>query len=210
MTHTGPMTRITTGAVAPRAERRASLGLPDVLTTLVVVTLGGGLGAVGGWLWWTWWAPAKEGEIYRTSAGPTWYPDPLGPGIAQVFDATAQYVVVGTGLGLLLGAAVGWAARNRALAGLVGVLVGSGLAAYVASRVGLSFSPPDPQALVAQHQVGDRLPAQMTMDGWTPYLAWPVGALLGFVAALLSVSSVREVRRRETDTSAWLEARPRS
>ena len=52
---------------------------------------------------------------------------------------------------------------------------------------GTSFSPPDPATLVASHKVGDALPGYLHVTGWTPYLIWPVGALLGYFVVMVSI-----------------------
>ena len=162
----------------------------DLAGALVVPpVLGALLGLAGGWLWWTWWGPAPRGRIYDTSAGPHWYPDPFDPGITSDFSGTAIYVVVGFGLALLLGIVAAWLARRVAVPGLVALLVGAGVATVLMYLVGQSFSPPDPASLIASRKVGTVLPGHLHVSGWTPYLAWPVGALLGYLVVLLSLTS---------------------
>ncbi|GAA1523324.1 hypothetical protein [Nocardioides humi] len=150
------------------------------------VVLGALLGAAGGWLWWTWWSPAPDGKIFDTPAGPTWYPSPFDQGITSDFGGTATYVVVAFGLAALLGLVGGWVARHHAVPGVLAVLVGTGLAAAAMTWVGESFSAPDPATLVASHQVGDVLPGHLHVAGWTPYLAWPVGAMLAYLVLMVS------------------------
>ncbi len=151
--------------------------------------LGALLGALGGWLWWTWWSPAPDGRIYDTPTGPAWYPDPFDPGITGDFGGTATFVVTGFALALVLGLVGAWLAREQAVPGLVAVLLGAGVAVGAMVLVGAAFSPADPATLVADHAVGDRLPGSMQVTGWTPYLAWPVGALAGYLVLLLSLPS---------------------
>ena len=155
---------------------------------LVAPVLGALLGAAGGWLWWAWWGPAPKGRIYDTVAGKAWYPDPFDPGITRDFSGTATYVVIAFGLALLLGLVGGWLARDRAVAGLVCVLVGAGLGVLVMTLLGESFSPADPATLLAGHKVGDTLPGPLAVSGWTPYLAWPVGAMLAYLVLMLSLN----------------------
>lgn len=163
--------------------------LRDGIGALVVApVLGALLGAAGGWLWWTWWGPAPQGKIYDTAAGKAWYPDPFDPGITREFGGTATYVVVAFGLALLLGLVGGWLARNQAVAGIIAVLVGAGLGVLVMTVVGEQLSPPDPATLLASHQVDDVLPGHLAVAGWTPYLAWPVGAMLAYLVLMLSLN----------------------
>ncbi|MDQ6524115.1 hypothetical protein RB608_10915 [Nocardioides sp. LHD-245] len=154
---------------------------------VVPVVLGALLGAAGGWLWWTWWGPATPGKIYDTPVGKAWYPEPFDPGIARDFSGTATYVVVGFALAVLLGLVGGWIARHHAVAGVVAVLAGAGLGALAMTLLGESFSPPDPATLVATHQAGDKLPGYLHVAGWTPYLVWPVGAMLAYLVLMVSL-----------------------
>jgi hypothetical protein len=177
-------------------------GLTGVL--VVPPLLGALLGAVGGWLWWAWWGPAPQGKIYDTVAGKAWYPDPFDPGITRDFSGTATYVVVAFGLALLLGLVGGWLARNKAVAGIIAVLVGAGLGVLVMTLLGESFSPPDPATLLAGHKVGDTLPGHLAVSSWTPYLAWPVGAMLAYLVLMLSFnpSTTGESVRPEQPSAA--------
>lgn len=162
----------------------------DVVRAIVVpVVLGGVLGAAGGWLWWVWWGPAPDGKVYDTAAGPHWYPDPFDPGITRDFSGTADYVVIAFGLALLLGIIGGWLARDRAVAGLAGVGVASVVAGVLMTVIGLAQSPSDPQAKVDEVKIGTELPGHLEVTGWTPYLAWPVGVLLGYLVVMLALNS---------------------
>ncbi|WP_162260296.1 hypothetical protein [Nocardioides sp. Root190] len=190
---------------------------PELRAVLVPLALGLALGAVGGWLWWTWWGPPPVGKVYETQAGPTWYPDPFDPGVTRDFTGTATFVVLGFGLALVLGLLGGWIARHRAVPGLAAVLLASVAAAALMTLIGLSQSPPDPQARADDVEIGTTLPGHLEVangrvdlptfveelfnddDGVleipTPYLTWPVGALLGHMILMLSVTS--EWRRPE-------------
>lgn len=181
------------------------------------------LGLLGGWLWWTWWAPATPGRIYDVpDKGPHWYPDPWDPGQTDAFGGTAQYIVIGLGLGLLLGLLAGLLAGRLALPVLAAVLLGSALAALAMVWLGTQLSPPDPQTLATAANVDEKVPGnlEVTMGrvsllGWddapvpTPYLAWPVGGLTGYLVVMLSAKSLGEVRARENDPTTWLEAAAR-
>lgn len=164
--------------------------LPEVLRVVVLpVLLGAALGVAGGWLWWVWWGPAPDGKVYDTPAGPTWYPDPFDPGITRDFSGTAVFVVVAFGLALVLGVVGGWFARDRAVAGLGSVSVAGVVAGVLMTLVGLLQSPADPQAKVNEVRIGTELPGHLEVTGWTPYLAWPVGVLLGYLVVMLALSS---------------------
>lgn len=59
------------------------------------------------------------------------------------------------------------------------------LAGVLAWRVGVAFGPPDP-ASVTGASVGDKLPQRLAIDAVTPFLIWPIFALLGLLIAVYS------------------------
>lgn len=59
------------------------------------------------------------------------------------------------------------------------------LAGVLAWRVGVAFGPPDP-ASVTGASVGDKLPQRLAVDAVTPFLIWPIFALLGLLIAVYS------------------------
>ena len=200
-------TEIATPAPAPAVDDRPrpSRGRDAVLAGAVLL-LGGAVGAVGGWLWYRWWGPPGEGEVYDTDRGRLWL-DPADQAMTSAFDATAQFVLVGAALGIVLGVVAALLGRTRPLVGLAAVCVASVLASVVAARVGFQLSPPDPQTLVDEVEIGTKLPAGLVLSGWTPYLSWPIGALTGFLAVMLLGVGLGEVRRQEADPSSWLQPR---
>jgi hypothetical protein len=175
----------------------------------VPLVLAAVLGALGGWLWWLWWAPAPPGEVYETADGPKWFPNPFDPGVTRDFAGTANYVVLGLGLAIVLGVVAAVVARNRAVPGLVAAGLASILAAVVMALVGASQSPPDPHEKADDVAVGTKLPGHLHVtngeiplpgsvaalvnddDGVvklpTPYLAWPLGATLGYLVVMLTL-----------------------
>lgn len=177
----------------------------------IPVVLGVALGAAGGWLWWTWWGPAPDGKVYDTAAGPHWYPDPFDPGITRDFSGTADFVVIAFGLALLLGVVGGWFARDRAVAGLAAVGAATVIGAALMTFIGTAQSPADPQAKVGEVKIGTELPGHLALaqaeldlpDGLadlfndddgvlhvtTPWLAWPMGGLLGYMVVMLALNA---------------------
>ncbi len=154
----------------------------------VVLAVAAGLGAVGGWVWWTWWSPGPDGRVFPLpDGGTTWIPQPAESGYSALFAATAQYAVLGVGLGVLVGLLSVVLCRRRELVGLLVAAAGSAVGAAVMLWVGTAQSPPDPESLLADAEVGDMLPGALEVTGWTPYLGWPVGALAAFVLVLLLV-----------------------
>lgn len=181
------------GPVAPEPApppplQRALLGWT------VLLAVAAGAGWIGGQLWWRWWGPGPDGVVYETQQGDlVWLPDPPELGFAELFSATGQYVVIGLGLGLLLGLLAGLVCRGRELPGLVVALGAAGLAAWLSYTVGTDLSPSDPQAMAADAGAGAELPGALAITGWTPYLGWPAGVLIGFIASVVLAPS-RSVR----------------
>jgi hypothetical protein len=62
------------------------------------------------------------------------------------------------------------------------VVVLTALAAVIAWRVGVELGPPPP-ASAGGLAVGDRVPAQLSVDGLAPFLVWPIFGLVGLIGA---------------------------
>jgi hypothetical protein len=60
------------------------------------------------------------------------------------------------------------------------VVIGTLAAAVIAWRLGITFGPAGPLAAV-HPAVGDKLPSKLAIDGFAPFLAWPIGGLAGVV-----------------------------
>lgn len=150
-----------------------------------LLALAGIAGWAGGQLWWRWWAPGPEGTVHDTGSERIWLPEPLESGFAEIFPATAQYVVIGLGFGLVLGILAGVAFRGRELVGLAGGMAAAVIGAVAMYAVGMALSPPDPQTLVDDVRVGAALPAALGLGGWPALLAWPIGVTAGFLAVMV-------------------------
>ena len=106
-------------------------------------------------------------------------------GLRAEFSSTGVYVVVASVAGLLAGVACGLFLDRAELVTLAAVLAGSMLAAWVMVEVGGALGPPDPRELAETARNGARLPSDLRISGWSPYIAFPAGATLGLAAALL-------------------------
>jgi len=158
----------------------ASRGRTATELGLVVAAFALG-GAVAGFAWERLWTPATGVVVDHR-----WRPaDALA--LQQQFSGTGWYVVVGTALGLVLGIVASLLVDRVPLLTLVAVVVGSALAAWLMLRVGVALGPPDPQHVAAAAKDGTRLPAQLTVSGRSPFIAFPLGALLGLVIVLIGL-----------------------
>lgn len=102
----------------------------------------------------------------------------------QQSGVTLWFLVVGAGFGAVAGLIVGWFGRwlgwPVVLAVLVLCVVGS-----VGSRyLGVHVFGPDPKEASAHAAVGTLIQIEVGLDTWVAYLGWPIGGLLGVLAAI--------------------------
>jgi hypothetical protein len=166
-----------TGASAGRWRRV----VVEVVVVLVVFAV---LGAAAGYLWTRVWS-LPEGVVQDRQ----WFYLDF-PTYGRIFSATATYVVIGALSGLVLGVVAAFACRSPELVVLAAVALGSVLAAVVAHRVGVVRSPVNPQLLALVVDDGSELRGRLTMPGRSPYVAWPLGALLGLGVTYLMGGAV--------------------
>lgn len=164
-----------------RPRQRASALQGGVILALFVVT-----GLVGGWVWWKLWSPAPAGAVFEKQ----WYPRAT-EGLIAEFAGTGWYVVVAVLAGLVLGLVVGLVLDHSEVVALAALVVGSVLAAWVMYRVGLHLSPPDPEIAARTADDGALLPGHLQVAGRSPFLAFPMGALLGAAIAFFGVTKPR-------------------
>jgi hypothetical protein len=147
-----------------------------ILRQLLVPSLGAiVLGIVAG-LVWVWlahpaqWEARADGIVLTEAAS------------KGQFSVIVVFVIVGA-----VASAVGGWVVVRVLPQLgwlltpvvLGLTVGACLGAW---RVGVELGPTSPGS-VAGVEVGDRLPAELAVDGVTPFLVWPIFGLIGVIAA---------------------------
>lgn len=154
--------------------------------------------AACGWVWQQVWDP-PVGVVVEGR----WFPSETA--LRSVFDGTGWWCVLAAGAGLLVGALSGWLARTAPLLTLVAVAAGSVLAAWVMYAVGTAGNPPDPVALAARTPDGTRLPLPLTLEGGrSPFLVWPLAALVGLMAANFLGASGNDLRTRDQHDPRWL------
>jgi hypothetical protein len=98
------------------------------------------------------------------------------------FSVVATYVFVGAVASLLLGWFTAWAARDLGwmlTPFIIGLTV---IAAVIAWRLGVHLGPPDPSS-VKGASVGDRIPSELAVNGFTPFLTWPIFGLVGLIGS---------------------------
>ncbi|CAN5321135.1 hypothetical protein BH09ACT12_BH09ACT12_03330 [soil metagenome] len=191
-----------------RAGTRPGL-LGQVVEALLVLAVFAAAGLGAGWLWERWWTPTNGVVLDGT-----WVPGyrPEGdlfvfdfPSLAGFFDGTAEYVVLGVGAGLVLGVLCSLLGRRSELVMLGAIVGGSVLASLIAYRFGTHLGPVDPTSLAAAADDGTSLSANLAIKGASPFVAWPLGALLGLCLTYLLTAASSEARRRESDDPRWME-----
>lgn len=149
---------------------------------LVLVALAA-TGALAGVVWEWLWSPTIGVVVdHRWSAG-------TALGLQHEFSGTGWYVVVAAVAGLLAGVGVTLVADRVPLVTLAAVVVGSVLASWLMLRVGVALGPPDPAEVARRAADGTRLPDQLSVAGRSPFIAFPVGALLGLVLVFIGLAA---------------------
>jgi hypothetical protein len=164
-----------------------------LLAVLVSFALSGVLAGVA---WHALWTP-PSGVYYQDE----WVIDAAGA--PQDVGGTALYVVVGLVAGLVVGFAVTLSSRRDEVLVLAAVAVGSVLAAALMAITGHALGPPDPRPLAAGQEDFTAADADLRVEGKSPYVAFPAGALSAAAAAFLLLNGPR---RR--DRGNRLEAEP--
>lgn len=190
-------------SASPGADERRRLSGRDrpswrgtAVLVAVVLAASGGAGALAGWLWYQWWGPPNTGQIYDTTTwGPRWL-DLSDQGLAHQFDGTAQFAVLGLGLGAVLGVLAAALGRRQAVAAFLALVAGSALAAYLCFAVGTALSPPDPQQFATKDNIGEEYRAAIEVSGWTPFLSWPIAAFGAFAIAVVVMTWLGTTRTR--------------
>ncbi|MFC7497530.1 MULTISPECIES: hypothetical protein [unclassified Nocardioides] len=153
-----------------------------VQLVLVVVALAAA-GALAGVVWEWVWSPTVGVVVDHQWTAK----DALG--LQHQFSGTGWYVVVAVVAGLVAGVAVTLVADRVPLLSLLAVVVGSVLAAWVMLLVGGALGPPDPETVARAADDGTRVPDDLTVSGLSPFIAFPVGALLGLVLVFIGLSA---------------------
>lgn len=160
-------------ATTPTGGRRRGAPVRFVLLALVAYAV---VGVVAGIVWeWIWTPPdqiVRNGQVFYTSY----------ESLRRVFTGTGLYVLVGGVAAALTSLVVCLLTRGRELVTLATVLVGSCVAAAAMRFVGPMLGPDDPLS-VAKPKGTEVVPGQLTVNGFSPYLVWPMVSL--FVLALV-------------------------
>ena len=142
-----------------------------LLASVVMIVLG----AVGGLLW-LWLAEPAEWEV--TQRGIILTEDAA----RGQFEVVVAFVGIGAVLCLVWGLVAGRSLHDVGWPLVPLFVVAASVAALIAWRIGVALGPADPRETV-HPALGDRLPAQLEIDAFAPFLAWPIFAVLGLLLA---------------------------
>lgn len=151
-----------------RVTRRLVVASASVLVLAVVAAL-----------LWVWLAEpaeweAREGGVVLTEAASR-----------GQFSVIAVFVLIGVVASLVWGWAAGWLLSDLGWLMVPVVVVLTIVAAVVTWQIGVVLGPPAPSSVTGV-SVGDRIPAQLEIDGLAPFLAWPIFGLIGAIGATLT------------------------
>ncbi len=174
------MTRPTYGEPLPAGPTpRAMAGLFGVAALVGAV-----LAPLVGWLW------------VQLADPPT---APLGSnggvflgeqGLNQQSGVTLWFFVLGLGVGAAAGLAVGWFGQRFGWLTVLAVLLLCVIGSLGSAYLGIHVFGPDPRAEAAGAKVGHLIQLSVSLDTRVAYLGWPIGGLLGALAAIAGWSRV--------------------
>lgn len=170
MTITGP-----TGG-RPEADAPSS-GRARLRYAAAAILIAAISGLLGGWLW---------AELARPPAG-------LLSSTGVVFGeteldkqvgVTMWFLVTGMVMGVVLGVALSWRGSRHGVTAVLAVLIGCCVASLVSYWSGAHLFGPDAKAQLASAAVGQRITAPVTVGTKIAFLGWPIGGLIGALAAI--------------------------
>ena len=155
-----------------------------LLRLVVVVAAFAAVGAIAGVVWeWLWTPPSGVVIDHELLLD--------GEGLRADFASTGLYVLIAAVAGLLLSVLLGVLLDRHEVATLVGVAIGSALAAYLMLRVGAALGPPDPAPLARAAEDYTRIPDALRVSERSPFTAFPGGAMIGLIVTFIGLSSRR-------------------
>lgn len=128
---------------------------------------------------WVWLADPPAVEVTETGAF-------FGEAeLNQQVEVTLWFFVVGALLGLVCGLIVGTVGNRHGVVTVLAVLVLCAVASGVSAYVGIAvWGPVGPSQSDPGPAVGDVFESGLRIDSLIAYLGWPIGGLVGAVAAM--------------------------
>jgi len=123
----------------------------------------------------------------------------------QQSEVTLWFLAVGAAFGALAGVGVGWFGRRFGWPTVLAVLLLCAVGAAASGYLGVHVFGPDPVAAAAHAAVGTPVQLGVRIDTRVAYLGWPIGGLVGVLAAIACWSRA-ETSPVEASSSPTIEA----
>ncbi len=149
-------------------------------------------GLLVGVVWEALWSP-----VQGVALGGEWVP--AGEAARQSFSGTGLYVLLCATAGLVVGLLAAFVSRGHEVMVLGAVVVGATAAGLLAAQVGHRLGPPDPRVVAQGLEDYAEVTADLSVSGWTPYVAFPVGALVSVFLVWLLLPNREYPRRASSD-----------
>ncbi|MEO6470691.1 MAG: hypothetical protein ABIR57_02540 [Aeromicrobium sp.] len=114
------------------------------------------------------------------------------------FGVIVTFVVIGMIAALLWGLLAGMQLSDRGWVMVPVFALASAAAGLIAWRVGVVLGPPDP-ATVRDTTIGHKIPQRLAIDTASPFLVWPIFALMGLFIAAYSTGDRGDKGARHRD-----------
>jgi ABC-type uncharacterized transport system permease subunit len=136
------------------------------------------LAVVAGWVWVSLADPpsvplADDGGLYLGEQA-----------LDQQSGVTLWFLVVGAAFGAVAGLLVGWFGRHVGWPAVLAVLLLCTIGTLGSRYLGVHVFGPDARDAAAHATAGTLIQLDVTLDTWVAYLGWPIGGLLGVLAAV--------------------------
>jgi hypothetical protein len=148
-----------------------------VLFVLACALVGAVLAVPAAWLW-NLLADAPDGVVFE---GEVFY-DEVQLNVQA--EMTLWFILIGVLAGIVAGLVVGLLGPRHGVVTVVAVLVLCAVASALSAWLGIHVFGPDQEAQIAAVEEGGEVSGQFSVDTWVAYLGWPVGGMIGALAAI--------------------------
>ncbi len=163
------------GLASPPRRSPVLALVAQALAVVVALVVAGLVAAV---VWFQLWSPStgvvQDGRWFTNEDG-----------LRSAFAGTGLFVLVAALTGFLVGAVTAFLFDRSELLTLAATIVGAGLGGWLMLRLGLEWSPADPQVLARTAPDGTELESALVVDLPHAWLALPGGALVGMAVVFL-------------------------
>lgn len=181
---------VATARFAPQRRHAPAFTPADLAGAVSIASLIALLGLPMGWLW-SRLAPAQLSVVQADGSATA-----LPTESQHRFDDVATFVLLGAVTGLLVGLGLWFLRRRRGPLALVGLVAGSLVAAWVASRTGLSFADGRYREAIEQATAGSVVPVAPRLDtGWVVLMVQPLLAVIAYGTAV-AANGLEDLGRR--------------